>query len=145
MCRLSANKWLNISPTGSPWCNGNSISPSSVLQELGKLEFSFFWWSCVIAGMFSEYILHMLIVLHVIKPNLIILDLLWAANHIHNCVFIKEYILYKDFIEMLIATGIMCTQIINKTIYPLLENNFNIYQTNYCTLLYILMGSSVPG
>lgn len=59
--------------------------------------------------MFSEYILHMLIVLHIIKLDLIMLGLLGAANHIHNCVFILKIILYKDFITMLIATGIICT------------------------------------
>lgn len=49
------------------------------------------------------------IVLHVNKLDLIMLGLLGAANHIHNCVFIKKIILYKDFIKMLIATGIICT------------------------------------
>lgn len=51
----------------------------------------------------------MLIVLHIIKLDLIMLGLLGAANHIHNCVFIKKIILYKDFIKMLIATRIICT------------------------------------
>lgn len=59
--------------------------------------------------MFSEYIPHMLIVLHVIKLDLIMLGLLGAANRIHNCVFIKKIILYEDFIKMLIATRITCT------------------------------------
>lgn len=44
-----------------------------------------------------------------IKLDPIMLGLLGAANHIHNHVFIKKNILYKDFIKMLIATGIICT------------------------------------
>lgn len=35
--------------------------------------------------------------------------MLGAANHIHNSVFIKKIIPYKDFINMLITTGIICT------------------------------------
>lgn len=36
------------------------------------------------------------------------LGLLGAANHIHNHVFIKKIIPYKDLIKMLIAAGIIC-------------------------------------